>query len=85
LYRVYLLLGEDGVYYGARFGKKLPWVEKFPFGYFRDPQYVGSILSLFGVSCWVPWHFIALWILGYIFMMFIEREEDPNTRAEHIS
>jgi hypothetical protein len=60
---VYLLLGEDGVYYGARFGKKLPWVEKFPFGYFRDPQYVGSILSLFGVSCWVPWRFIALWIL----------------------
>ncbi|KAG0616432.1 hypothetical protein M758_5G115100 [Ceratodon purpureus] len=84
-YRVIDLLGEDGVYYGARFGKKLPWVEKFPFGYFRDPQYVGSIMSLLGVSCWVPFPFIALWIVGYFFMMVIEREEDSNSRAVHIS
>lgn len=84
-YRVYDLLGEDGVYYGALFGKKLPWVEKFPFGYFRDPQYVGSILSLLGVSCWVPFRFIALWIVGYLFMMVLEREEDPNSRPVHIS
>lgn len=83
--RVIDLLGEEGVYYGARFGKKLPWVEKFPFGYFRDPQYVGSIMSLLGVSCWVPFRFIALWIIGYFFMMVIEREEDSNSREVHIS
>lgn len=83
-YRVYDLLGEEGVYYGGCFGKDLPWVEKFPFGYFRDPQYVGSIMSLLGVSCWVPFPFIALWTVGYVFMMFLE-QEDPKSRAVHIS
>ncbi len=33
----------------------LPWVEKIPFGYFYDPQYVGSIINLIGYSFWVPW------------------------------
>jgi methylene-fatty-acyl-phospholipid synthase len=82
---VYALLGEEGVYYGASFGKKLPWVEKFPFGYFRDPQYVGSILSLIGCSFWVPWQFISLWISGYIFMILVERRENPNSRVSQIS
>jgi methylene-fatty-acyl-phospholipid synthase len=84
-YRVYALLGEEGVYYGASFGKKLPWVENFPFGYFRDPQYVGSILSLIGCSFWVPWQFISLWIAGYIFMILVERRENPNSRITQIS
>ncbi|EFJ23943.1 hypothetical protein SELMODRAFT_442703 [Selaginella moellendorffii] len=79
--RVYQLLGEDGVYYGVRFGKSIPWVDKFPFGYLRDPQYFGSILSLLGCVYWIPFRFIALWCAGYLFMMFVESAEDPSTRA----
>uniref|UniRef100_A0A0A0LCJ2 phosphatidyl-N-methylethanolamine N-methyltransferase n=1 Tax=Cucumis sativus TaxID=3659 RepID=A0A0A0LCJ2_CUCSA len=51
-FRVYQLLGESGVYYGVRFGKNIPWVTEFPFGYIKDPQYVGSILSLFACLSW---------------------------------
>ncbi|KAF4353740.1 hypothetical protein F8388_024309 [Cannabis sativa] len=84
-FRVYQLLGESGTYYGVRFGKKIPWVTEFPFGYIQDPQYVGSIMSLLACSSWVPFQYILLWILGYVFMIIIESKEDPNTRANPIS
>lgn len=80
--RVYQLLGESGTYYGVRFGKTLPWVTKFPFGVIRDPQYVGSILSLVACLSWVPIVYILLWVLGYVFMIFVESKEDPSTRAK---
>ena len=36
------LLGEDGVYYGSRFGKNIPWVNAWPYNSLRDPQYLGA-------------------------------------------
>lgn len=35
---VYRVLGVNGVYYGARFGKSIPWVKGYPYDRFRDPQ-----------------------------------------------
>ncbi|PKA57621.1 hypothetical protein AXF42_Ash018596 [Apostasia shenzhenica] len=84
-FKVYQLLGEAGTYYGVRFGKNIPWVMEFPFGYIKDPQYVGSILSLVACSCWVPLKYLLLWILGYMFMMRVESMEDPATRAKPFS
>ncbi|KAG7652628.1 Phosphatidyl-N-methylethanolamine N-methyltransferase [Arabidopsis thaliana] len=84
-FRVYQLLGEAGTYYGVRFGKNIPWVTEFPFGVIRDPQYVGSIMSLLACLSWVPFQYILLWSLGYVFMMFLESKEDPNARAKSIS
>lgn len=84
-FRVYQLLGEAGTYYGVRFGKNLPWVTEFPFGYIKDPQYVGSILSLLACLCWVPFQYIFLWILGYVFMIWVESTEDPTTRAKPLN
>ncbi|KAL4181866.1 hypothetical protein AMTRI_Chr12g239590 [Amborella trichopoda] len=81
-FKVYQLLGESGTYYGVRFGKKIAWVTEFPFGYIRDPQYVGSILSLVALLCWIPSQYVLLWILGYFFMMCIESKEEPSTRAK---
>ncbi|XP_031283417.1 phosphatidyl-N-methylethanolamine N-methyltransferase isoform X2 [Pistacia vera] len=49
-FRVYQLLGESGIYYGVRFGKNIPWVKEFPFGFIKDPQYVGSITQLLARS-----------------------------------
>ncbi|MQL95564.1 hypothetical protein Taro_028235 [Colocasia esculenta] len=83
-FRVYQLLGEPGTYYGVRFGKNIPWVTKFPFGYIKDPQYVGSIMSLVACLCWVPFQYVLLWCIGYLFMMKIESKEDPSTRAKHV-
>lgn len=76
------MLGEAGTYYGVRFGKSIPWVEEFPFGYIKDPQYVGSIMSLLACSWCVPWQYILVWVIGYVFMMKLESKEDPATRAK---
>ncbi|XP_043693872.1 phosphatidyl-N-methylethanolamine N-methyltransferase isoform X1 [Telopea speciosissima] len=81
-FRVYQLLGESGTYYGVRFGKNIPWVMEFPFGYIKDPQYVGSIMSLLACLCWVPFLYIFLWVLGYVFMIWVESKDDPATRAK---
>ncbi|VVA33381.1 PREDICTED: phosphatidyl-N-methylethanolamine N-methyltransferase [Prunus dulcis] len=81
-FRVYQLLGESGTYYGVRFGKNIPWVTEFPFGYIKDPQYVGSILSLLACLWWVPFRYILLWTLGYVVMILVESKEDPTTRAK---
>ena len=83
--RVYQLLGEPGTYYGVRFGKTIPWVTEFPFGVISDPQYVGSIMSLVACISWVPFQYILLWILGYVFMIRVESKEDPSTRAKPLN
>jgi len=77
--RVYQLLGQTGVYYGSRFGKKVPWVTEFPYGVIRDPQYVGSILTFVGTSVWTPAHFTVGAILSYIILIIIEAKV-PETR-----
>ncbi|XP_052182454.1 phosphatidyl-N-methylethanolamine N-methyltransferase isoform X4 [Diospyros lotus] len=81
-FRVYQLIGESGTYYGVRFGKNIPWVTEFPFEVIRDPQYVGSIMSLLACLSWVPFLYILLWILSYVFTIWLELEEDPATRAK---
>ncbi|XP_057787829.1 phosphatidyl-N-methylethanolamine N-methyltransferase [Salvia miltiorrhiza] len=83
--RVYQLLGEAGTYYGVRFGKKIGWVSEFPFGVIRDPQYVGSMMSLVACLPWLPYLYVALWLLGYAFMIKVESKEDPSTRATPLS
>ncbi|KAF5806869.1 putative phosphatidyl-N-methylethanolamine N-methyltransferase [Helianthus annuus] len=84
-FRVYQLLGEAGTYYGVRFGKNIPWVTEFPFGTVKDPQYVGSIMSLVACVAWVPFLYIFLWVLGYLFMIHVESKEDPASRAKPLS
>ena len=75
--RVYDLLGEAGVYYGARFGVHIPWVTAWPYSHIRDPQYVGAILTLLGLSFIIPWEvrlirvdfrpFLALYVSSTFF------------------
>eukprot|EP00213_Chloropicon_mariensis_P005753 CAMPEP_0197474528 /NCGR_PEP_ID=MMETSP1309-20131121/5968_1 /TAXON_ID=464262 /ORGANISM="Genus nov. species nov., Strain RCC998" /LENGTH=168 /DNA_ID=CAMNT_0043014201 /DNA_START=387 /DNA_END=893 /DNA_ORIENTATION=- len=45
---VYKALGVDGVYYGIKYGKKVPWVTGFPFNICPHPQYIGASLSIWG-------------------------------------
>jgi phosphatidyl-N-methylethanolamine N-methyltransferase len=59
--------------------------DEFPFGYIKDPQYVGSILSLVAALCWVPFEYVLLWSACYVFMMWLEGEEEPATRAKPLS
>ncbi|KAF5204394.1 6-phosphogluconolactonase [Thalictrum thalictroides] len=82
-FRVYQLLGESGTYYGVRFGKNIPWVTEFPFGYISDPQYVGSIMSLLACLSWVPFQYIFLWVLGYMFMIKTNLIEQFTSQGEY--
>ncbi len=47
---IYRAIGTDGVYYGFKLGKKVPWVNGFPFSVVPHPQYVGSSLTVWGVT-----------------------------------
>jgi len=45
---VFYRLGMKGVFYGNRFGEKIPWCREFPFSLCRHPQYVGTLCSIWG-------------------------------------
>ncbi len=45
---VFLRLGQVGVFYGAKFGYDVSWCRSFPFSILRHPQYVGTVLSIWG-------------------------------------
>lgn len=59
--RVFALLGMEGVYYGARFGKRIPWQSAWPYSHLRDPQYVGCLLTLAGAAAVMPAELAAWW------------------------
>ena len=42
-------IGTNGVYYGVRLHRPVPWCTDFPFNTFRHPQYLGSVASLWGI------------------------------------
>ena len=47
---IYRAIGKDGVYYGFKLGRPVPWSTAFPFNLgFRHPQSVGGILCQLGV------------------------------------
>lgn len=45
---VFCRLGNNGVFYGNRFGFEIPWSSAFPFSLLKHPQYVGAVLSIWG-------------------------------------
>eukprot|EP00933_Yihiella_yeosuensis_P049990 TRINITY_DN47754_c0_g1_i1.p1 TRINITY_DN47754_c0_g1~~TRINITY_DN47754_c0_g1_i1.p1 ORF type:complete len:221 (+),score=36.45 TRINITY_DN47754_c0_g1_i1:199-861(+) len=47
---IYKAIGVDGVYYGCKLGRPVPWASGFPFNLgLRHPQYVGAMLSWAGL------------------------------------
>ncbi len=46
---VFRRLGTTGVFYGAAFGHVVPWQHGFPFSVLRHPQYVGTVMSIWGL------------------------------------
>ena len=45
---VFRRLGRVGVFYGNKFGHSIAWCRKFPFTWFEHPQYVGTVLAIWG-------------------------------------
>jgi hypothetical protein len=46
---VFYRLGKVGVFYGNRLGYELPWCRAFPFSWLKHPQYVGTVLAIWGL------------------------------------
>jgi methylene-fatty-acyl-phospholipid synthase len=45
---VFYRLGTVGVFYGNKFGHRVPWNGAFPFSVFDHPQYIGALLTIWG-------------------------------------
>jgi phosphatidyl-N-methylethanolamine N-methyltransferase len=45
---VFYRLGRVGVFYGNILGHAVPWCREFPFSVLSHPQYVGTVLSIWG-------------------------------------
>lgn len=45
---VFRRLGRTGVFYGTRFGYEVPWCTGFPFTVTAHPQYVGTVMTIWG-------------------------------------
>jgi len=46
---VFMRLGRVGVFYGNKFGHPIAWCRTFPFTWFEHPQYVGTVLAIWGL------------------------------------
>lgn len=47
-FSVFQRLGATGVFYGRELGQDVPWVQGFPFSAMRHPQYIGTVLAIWG-------------------------------------
>ena len=70
---IYRAIGTRGVYYGFKLGQPVPWNSGFPFNVVAHPQYVGSVMTIWGLGIllWTqsPPGFTALlvfWTLCYV-------------------
>lgn len=73
---VYNKLGLEGVYYGGQF-KKLPMITSFPYNITPNPQYIGCMLTQYGVFLFYPYRemlIISVYsMLWYILTSEIEK------------
>ena len=81
---VFRAIGVHGVYYGIKFGKKIPWSRAWPYAGFLSvphPQYVGCVLTIWGLilgAC-TPGHYESgalglgsFWSLLYVWTGLVE-------------
>lgn len=85
---MYAAIGNDGVYYGFRLGREVPWCSGFPFNVgLRHPQYVGVVLTIYGgVACLLSESLVraglvqagVAWASMYIVMAIMEQLNDND-------
>ena len=86
---IYAAIGNDGVYYGFKLGRPVPWCTGFPFNIgLRHPQYVGVVLTLLGATTVMIAAPLALfvqlmlaWAGMYVVMSVMEQLGDNNKKV----
>ena len=82
---VFYRLGTVGVFYGDRLGHDVPRCRDFPFSLFTHPQYVGTVLSIWGffVATRFPhddWALLPALETGYyVIGTYLEERRSPRT------
>lgn len=94
-FKVYELLGRNGVYYGFILGKDVPWCRQWPFGpdgflpEVPHPQYVGASLTLAGVAfaagTFTGYSMFVFWSCLYLFTGLQEVSVYHRWYVAHIS
>ena len=88
---MFVRLGSVGVFYGTRFGHVVQWCTGFPFSLLSHPQYVGTVLSIWGLFLLTrypapDWFLLPLLETAYYVMGAIaERVPPPDAAAAHPS
>lgn len=83
---VFRALGKVGVFYGNRLGHYVPWRQTFPFTWLDHPQYVGTVLSIWGFFVLMrfparDWLFLpVLETVYYAIGIWLERDDIPTDR-----
>jgi methylene-fatty-acyl-phospholipid synthase len=81
---VFRALGKTGVFYGNRLGQPVPWKRTFPFTWFEHPQYLGTVLTIWGFFVLMrfpahDWLFIpVLETVYYAIGAYVERDSVPT-------
>lgn len=65
-FAVFVKLGDTAVFYGNRFGYKIKWQDGFPFNLISHPQYVGTVVSIWGVFALMRFPNDDWWIVPLI-------------------
>jgi hypothetical protein len=87
-----MAIGKNGVYYGTRLGKHVPWCDGYPFNVISHPQYAGVVLSLLGVALLLvtPAHLEAGWLglfasnfTRFSFFLFLFCPINPCFASQH--
>ena len=81
---VFRALGKTGVFYGNRLGQPVPWKRTFPFTWFEHPQYLGTVLTIWGFFVLMrfpahDWLFVpVLETVYYAVGAYFERDSIPT-------
>jgi hypothetical protein len=81
---VFHALGKVGVFYGNRLGHHVPWQRRFPFTWFEHPQYLGTVLTIWGFFALMrfpahDWLFVpVLETVYYAVGAWFERDSIPS-------
>ena len=82
----YKAIGANGIYYGFKLGKHVPWCHDWPFGgplSVPHPQYTGSVMSIWGALFVIcspahyevahPYILAGYWTFCYVVTTIIEQ------------
>lgn len=87
---VYGKIGANGVYYGFKMGKHVPWVTGYPFTIWRHPQYTGAALIYAGYALLVNYLSAGVWVTilfqcwAYAVTGIMEESSDNETEQEKV-